>query len=558
MQHSSIETNTPPESGEAGPTSLQPSGLLNSNAIRNGQFSLLSILGDSDKTPGQEQETPVISTEDPIQMELIGESIAIFLFESFINVLNPYISQLDPILHTFTYTRRTSSFLLSSVLAVSAKMFNPALYKPLLKHAEDLFAESFRRGAKSTEIAQAILILTYWKEPDDTRTWLNLGYVIRMGMDLGWHRLGLRPRYSVARPSETEVRKARNEERTWFVLFVYDRSISLQTGKPWMIERNTFIEAIQPWCRDPLAIKNDVLLGAFVTLRLLTSEVFMLLGSRRQMNSPRMTSFLTMISNRINEWEDKWLPLCHESDSCHYFLVRFYGAHLRLQLYALPLQEVLNSNDEHNITYHLETLWASLSSAVSMLKLVSQYASRLYFAQDSVHVMTAYSAAFLIKVLLSAPAHITRDFEPTVVETIRTASATLSQQSAPVGSSCSLQRRFLSKVLSNYDEIVKRRTNLKSNQMEDAAMPDSGDSRNSNRNNNYSDGSAAQYDHNTPSSLIDMPGISSSLQFSNSADDNAQFLGFSERMDRNLVENAWADVFTAAGFTVQDGFPFND
>lgn len=137
------------------------------------------------------------------------------------NVLNPYISQLDPTLHTFAYTRRKSHFLLTAILAVSAKNFNTALYKPLLKHAEDLFVESFRRGTKCTETAQAILILTYWKEPDDTRTWLNLGYVIRMGMDLGWHRF--RVRTTPGDASEMERRKTRNEERTWFVLFVYDR-----------------------------------------------------------------------------------------------------------------------------------------------------------------------------------------------------------------------------------------------------------------------------------------------------------------------------------------------
>ena len=43
-------------------------------------------------------------------------------------------------------------------------------------------------------------------------------------------------------------------------------------------------------------------------------------------------------------------------------------------------------------------LWESYSNAIAMLKLVCHFSARLYFAQDSVHVMTAYSAAFLIKV----------------------------------------------------------------------------------------------------------------------------------------------------------------
>lgn len=196
--------------------------------------------------------------------------------------------------------------------------------------------------------------------------------------------------------------------------------MSLQTGKPWMIERNRFIESIESWAKDPTATQNDVLLSAFVTLRLLTSEVFKMLGSRREVNSfQNIDSFLRILSHRIDEWEEKWLQFCangncfpHEFDflasqadryveqeSCHPFLIRFYGTHLRLQLYSLPLQEVLGSK-YHDITYNLEALWASYSSAIEMLKLVSGFSLRLYYAQDSIHVMIAYSAAFLIKVLI--------------------------------------------------------------------------------------------------------------------------------------------------------------
>jgi hypothetical protein len=85
------------------------------------------------------------------------------------------------------------------------------------------------------------------------------------------------------------------------------------------------------------------------------------------------------------------------SEACHPFLIRFYGTHLRLQLFSLPLQEILGQPDQ-DISYHMEALWVSYLSALKMLHLIRQYASCLYFAQDSVHVMTAYSAAFLIKV----------------------------------------------------------------------------------------------------------------------------------------------------------------
>lgn len=189
--------------------------------------------------------------------------------------------------------------------------------------------------------------------------------------------------------------------------------MSLQTGKPWMIERNSFFESIEVWCKDPTATDSDNLLGAFVTLRLLTSEVFRLLTPRQTDAGQNTYALLTIISNRIDEWESKWLTVCSgnfthrqqlllyliptDPESCHGFLVQFYGTHLRLQLYSLPLQEVLGSA-QHDVTYSMGALWSSYSSAINMLKLVAQYSRFLYFVQDSIHVMTAYAAVFLIKV----------------------------------------------------------------------------------------------------------------------------------------------------------------
>lgn len=212
------------------------------------------------------------------------------------------------------------------MLAASAKMFNPGLYQSLHQHAEDLLVDSFRRGEKSTETAQAVLILTYWKEPEDTRSWVTLGYVIRMCIDLGWHKLRPLSRRDREGMTEMQIREARNVERTWFVLFVYDRryvfaipiypskliytSMSLQTGKPWMIERNGFFESIEVWCKDATATESDNFLGAFVTLRLLTSEVFRLLTLRQTDAGQNTYALLMIISNRIDEWESKWLGVC--------------------------------------------------------------------------------------------------------------------------------------------------------------------------------------------------------------------------------------------------------
>lgn len=137
--------------------------------------------------------------------------------------LNPYICQFDPVLHTFAYVQRRSPFLLSAILAASAKAFNPSVHSALREHAEYMFAKCFSKGKKSTEIIQAILVLTYWKEPDDTRAWLSIGYVIRMCMELGWHRRSPVSKDTLEQMDVVTWRELRSIERTWLLLFVYDR-----------------------------------------------------------------------------------------------------------------------------------------------------------------------------------------------------------------------------------------------------------------------------------------------------------------------------------------------
>lgn len=137
--------------------------------------------------------------------------------------LNPYISQLDPHLHTYARVRERSTFLLTTILAAAAKAFNPALAPKLRDHAEELLGKHLVRGAKCIETAQAIMIMTYWKNSDDTRAWMYLGYVMRMCMEIGCHRL--KPYVERDNDQSTEVskRELRDVERTWLVLFVYDR-----------------------------------------------------------------------------------------------------------------------------------------------------------------------------------------------------------------------------------------------------------------------------------------------------------------------------------------------
>jgi hypothetical protein len=173
-----------------------------------------------------------------------------------------------------------------------------------------------------------------------------------------------------------------------------------------MIESDPLIESITSWIKHPLAIENDRLLAALVTLRLETSTAFGLMVPRSKAASGRLPtglgSLFAILSRQIDAWEATWghhteppqIPA--EEEGCHDFLIAFYGCHIRLQTSSLQLQDHLSPSSP--TTPDVESLWAAYSSALRMLRLIPRHSSHVSFAQDSVHVMLAYCAAFLVKV----------------------------------------------------------------------------------------------------------------------------------------------------------------
>ncbi|UPX14897.1 uncharacterized protein EKO05_0005368 [Ascochyta rabiei] len=441
---------------------FRPSDILSRQATR-GDFSLQNVLS-TEHEHAAEQRIQGISDDDLIDKGLVNFHVATSLFDGFMKHLNPFISQLDPSLHTFRYVRETSSFLLAAVLAVAAKLLHPSLHKSLLSHAEGLFLESFRCGSKSPETVQAILILTYWKDPHDNRAWLSVGYAIRMAIELGWQHLGNDGMRAPENTSDRQAMHFRNIERTWLVLFVYDRSISLQTGKPWMIERSSYLESVSKWHLHALEVANDRLLCAFVSLRLITSTHFEMVTTQYAQNQrhepSQYRSLLRLLDRQIIDWQKRWTEtVSDQGEDCHAFLIPFYGSYARLLLFTFSLRASVRLRDIVT-SVDTEAIWNSCSSALDMLKLVSEpSASQLvYFAQDSVHVMIAYATVFLIKLLLSAPAYIRIEMELPALDSIRNTAEIFATLRAPAGTSCSLQAAFLRNALIEYEAIKARRT----------------------------------------------------------------------------------------------------
>jgi hypothetical protein len=172
-----------------------------------------------------------------------------------------------------------------------------------------------------------------------------------------------------------------------------------------MIERSSYLESVSNWHLHPLEVANDRLLCAFVSLRLITSTHFEMMTTQSAQNQHRepsqFRSLLRVLDRQIVEWQRRWTETVSEGgEDCHAFLIPFYGCYARLLLFTSSLRASMRLKDIE-ASVDTEAIWNSYSSAVDMLKLVSDpFSSQLvYFAQDSVHVMIAYATVFLIKVI---------------------------------------------------------------------------------------------------------------------------------------------------------------
>ncbi|BGP45734.1 hypothetical protein JCM10450v2_001564 [Rhodotorula kratochvilovae] len=178
--------------------------------------------------PRSKELVPVAGREpDPIDQHILTELQAGQLFEHYHTKMNAFIILLDPYLHTLAHVRASSTVLFASVLAVSAKFLRPDLYPSLISTAKHLVGRGIIDGKVTLGLVQAILLLVYWKEPEDRSAWLRIGEAIRMGYQLHLHEQRAAPLPA----DELEARQIMDRERTWIDLCAFDQSFFLQGGE---------------------------------------------------------------------------------------------------------------------------------------------------------------------------------------------------------------------------------------------------------------------------------------------------------------------------------------
>ncbi|KIK63832.1 hypothetical protein GYMLUDRAFT_162284 [Collybiopsis luxurians FD-317 M1] len=361
-----------------------------------------SVRGSETFTPPQ---TPAVPTglSDPVSAGILDEEQAKVLFDLIFLRLNPFINLFDPSLHSVSYVRNKSPFLFTVLLMAGCKFFKAELFKQVQKLANEYAVKAFQEGWKSVEVVQAFACLTYWKDPDDNRTWTFIGYACRMGVELGLNCYVPHPP-----PNETEFQflERRNRERTYLVLYVHDRSLATSTGRNWMLPEDDFIRHADRWHERPAstARPEDVIVAAFVQLRHIAAETTEVYRNHtgdfaRRSADINYDVVLRNCNNQLNQWNETWNREMQRAggDTFHFSFLSLFRLYIRLFTNSFGIQHSPN-----RAVLSVQALSTCYSSAVDSLKIVSKdFASMsvLRYGQETVMMMSAYAAVFLLRLL---------------------------------------------------------------------------------------------------------------------------------------------------------------
>ncbi|KAI0710432.1 fungal-specific transcription factor domain-containing protein [Cerioporus squamosus] len=355
--------------------------------------------------------------KDPVSAGIIPEEEVSTFFDLFFLRLNPFINLFDPALHSPSYVRSRSPFLFTTMLMAICKFFRPAAYPAVKQLADEWCVYTFSEMQESVEIVQAFACMTYWKEAGEKKTWYYIGMASRMAIALRLNR-------QVRQLSETELQmlERRNKERTYLVLFVHDRSLSMQTGNAWMLQEDELVQRCRSWHEEgPLRRETrpeDVIVAAFTHLRLIGSR-----ATDAMYNHNRTTlveSELIKLNAELDEWINVWdmemrkcectkllyegriFSLCSAaplSDPFHVSFLSFFQSHVRLFLNTFGLNPKMEMGRSPSSS---EAVHQCFKSARTNLSIVSKdFAGThvLRYGQESITVMSAYAAIVLLRLL---------------------------------------------------------------------------------------------------------------------------------------------------------------
>lgn len=143
--------------------------------------------------------------------------------------MSPSSHLFDPGYHTFDQVRKSVP-LFNAVMYASARFFAPKVADAIYEMASTMINRALQDGFVDVTLVQALLVLVYWKKPQDPTAYHKLGLATRLMCQLRveWD---LNPDPSAAHEDESAKVDA---ERTAYNAFSMDASYAMMLRLPVM------------------------------------------------------------------------------------------------------------------------------------------------------------------------------------------------------------------------------------------------------------------------------------------------------------------------------------
>jgi hypothetical protein len=144
-----------------------------------------------------------------------------------------------------------------------------------------------------------------------------------MAVELGLHKYVAQP---PAGESEYQRLERKNRERTYLVLFIYDRSLMLRTGRDWMLPPKDLVMNVERWQESHVGGSvrpEDILVSATVELRRFSADMMDWLHTNKTTaTDAQVSTIIASSTERFARWQDQWShqlergkPTCHHEGS---------------------------------------------------------------------------------------------------------------------------------------------------------------------------------------------------------------------------------------------------
>ncbi|KAF8804042.1 hypothetical protein BYT27DRAFT_7194756 [Phlegmacium glaucopus] len=389
------------------------------------------------------------------------------LFEIFYERVNPFISLLDPVLHTPASTFGRCPFLFTVICAISSRYYSEKseIYPIAMHFAKHSAANALIDGWKSVELCQAYILMSIYAVParrwEEDRSWLYTGLAIRIATDLNLHHVP-----TTLPKTERQEREILNKTRVWMICFNLDRSTATQFGKPSTIKEDFIVRNAKDWYKkSQYNTTYDVHLCGYSALLQIVAkfhdEIFSDPSSPTGLNKKVDFRNVTLAHDaRLSQYHEEWSKRFNDDSdpndpSCAFrcTLLPFLVSYSRLVMFSFGFQQAYQRGfDQGDIIFFTTCLEAATAVVENMIDGLAP-SGYMRYAPDGHFVFASFASAFLLKLLRPEfSSFLTKDQEINVFDLIGRLIQTLSSPKIAIDDrhTPKLYARFLAGLLSRH------------------------------------------------------------------------------------------------------------